>query len=88
MRRVWLALAMALASGVFLAGCTAQLTQADRDLLNQALAAGKSAAQSEQRAEAAANRASEAARRAETAAAQAERSAEDAKKAFKMNLTK
>ncbi len=88
MRRIWLALATAVVSGVFLAGCTAQLTQTDRDLLNQALAASESAAQSEQRAEAAAERAYSAAQRAESAAAKAERSANDAKKAFEMGLTK
>lgn len=95
MRRLWLALGTALLSGLFLTGCTAQLAQADRDLLNQALEASKSAATSAQRAEGAARRAEDAARGASSSAAQAKQSAAEAKqsaaeakKAFEMGLTK
>ncbi len=76
-------------------GCTAQMTQADRDLLNQALESGQMAAQQAQNAQAAAGMASDAAARAEAsadraeaAAAAAERSAaiaaDSAKKAEKV----
>ncbi len=88
MRRLWLSLGTALFFGLFLGGCTAQLAQADRDLLNQALAASKSAATSAERAEAAADRAEDWARSADRSAAQARQSAAEAKKAFEMGLTK
>lgn len=95
MGKVWSVVAAVFVSGLFLAGCTAQLTQSDRDLLNQALEASKSAATSAQRAESAADRAEQAARRADSSAAQAKqsaaeakKSASEAKKAFEMGLTK
>jgi predicted RNA-binding protein associated with RNAse of E/G family len=65
-------------------GCTAQMTQADRDLLNQALESGQMAAQEAQKAQASAGMASDAAARAETAAERAETAAAAAEKSAAM----
>ena len=83
------------ASAMFLAGCSAQLSPADKELLNQALASGQTATQAAQQAtdaatradsaastaEAAARTASAAATRAESAAQQAQLSASQAQDA-------
>jgi hypothetical protein len=57
MREIRMVMAGAGLAALLLAGCTAKLTEADRNLLNQALEAGRGAAQSAQRAETAAGRA-------------------------------
>ncbi len=80
----------------FLAGCAAQqMTQADRDLMNQAIESSKAASASAQKAESAATRAEAAtdrseasAKRAEAAAVKAEQSAMKAQKAFETGLKK
>jgi hypothetical protein len=59
----------------FLAGCTAQLTAADRDLMNQAIDSANGAAVSAEKAEASALSADGAANRAEAAAVNAENAA-------------
>ncbi|OGR30056.1 MAG: hypothetical protein A2005_11240 [Desulfuromonadales bacterium GWC2_61_20] len=65
-----------LAAGVVaLSGCAAQLSEADRELLNKAVESGRNSSQSLQAAEAAATRAEQAASRAEQAAAQSEAAA-------------
>ena len=56
------------ASAMFLAGCSAQLSPADKELLNQALASGQTATQAAQQATDAATRADSAASTAEAAA--------------------
>lgn len=63
------------AVGSLLAGCSAQLSQADRNLLNQALEASRNAGSSAQTAQAAATRAETAAQKAESAAQRAESAA-------------
>ena len=68
---------------VFMAGCTAQLTPADKNLLNQALESAANTSQSMQKAEAAANRAKKAANNAESAAALAKDAANSAADAMK-----
>jgi uncharacterized iron-regulated membrane protein len=78
MRKVQLGLAIAAVMLMALTGCTAKLAKEDRDLLNQALTASQSAAQSAQAAEASAVRANTAATRAEAAAQKADAAAQSA----------
>lgn len=102
MKRVGYLFVTVLTASFLLAGCATQLSQADRDLLNQAKAASASADQSAQAAADSAARAEKAAQRAEAAAGRAEQSAAaaaasatqagqsavEAKKAFEMTLKK
>lgn len=81
-------------SALVATGCAPGLTQADKDLLNQAIAAGKKAddavfqaAQQADRAEKAANRAEDSRAAAEQSARDAETSAAKAEKIF-MRSTK
>lgn len=70
-----------LVAGIGLAvmsGCAAQLSEADRALLNSALDSSKASSATVQQAEAAATRAEQAAGKAEAAAAQADASAQSA----------
>lgn len=95
MRKIQFGLATAGVMMMVLTGCTAKLAQEERDILNQALAASKTAAQSAQAADAAAGRAEAAAQKADAAAqsagvsaGQAEQSAIKAQKAFEMSMKK
>jgi hypothetical protein len=88
MRKKGYILVAVLAAGFLLTGCAAQLSQADRDLLNQAKEASVSASQSAQaaagsvaQAESAVQRADAAAMRADAAASRAEAAAKRAEAA-------
>jgi hypothetical protein len=87
MSKVKLALGSAGLALVLLTGCTANLSTADRNLLNQALEASKTATASSQKAEAAAVRAEVAANSAETMANRAESAAKDAQSAAQTATT-
>ena len=71
-------LVLLITGAVVLSGCAAQLSDADRDLLNKAVESRRSGSQTLQAAESAAVRAESAAVRAEQAAAQSESSAKEA----------
>jgi len=67
-----------LTTGAVLSGCAAQLSDADRDLLNKAVESGRSGSQTLQAAESAAVRAEQAAAQSESSAKEAEASASQA----------
>lgn len=81
MRKIQIGLAAVGVLLIALTGCTANLAQEDRDLLNQALTAGQNAGQSAAAAEASAVRAESAAQKAEAAAARADAAAQRAEAA-------
>ena len=70
------------------AGCTPPVSQSDKALMEQAIAASKSASADADRAEAAAARAEKAADRAEAAAQRAEDSALKCERAFETSVKK
>jgi len=74
-------LGMLVVGAVILTGCAAQLSDADRNLLNKAVASGRDGSQTLQAAEAAAIRAEQAAVRSESAATQSEAAAREAEAA-------
>lgn len=95
-------LGIMVAGAMMLSGCAAQLSDADRALLNQAVESGRTssqtlqaaaaaasqAEQSAQKAESAATRAELAASQAQLAAGQAQQDALKAEKAFEMKIKK
>lgn len=95
-------LGIMVAGAMMLSGCVAQLSDADRALLNQAVESGKASSQTLQAAEAAASQAEQSALKAESAATraelaagqaqlaagQAQQDALKAEKAFEMKIKK
>ncbi len=73
---------------VMVAGCTPPLSQSDKALMEQAIAAGKSAQSDADRAEASASRAAAAADRAEAAAQRCEDAAMKCERAFETSVKK
>jgi len=71
-------LVIMVAGAMVLSGCAAQLSEADRALLNQAVESGRTSSKTLQAAEAAASQAEQSAVRAESAATRAEVAASQA----------
>lgn len=76
-------LGIMIVGAVVLTGCAAQLSDADRALMNKAVESGRNGSQAQQAAEAAASRAEQAAVRSESAATRAEQAAVQSEAAVK-----